>query len=263
MERVVRTWLGAHERTQSSSRQYRIIYPLEYLPVKGQVHMKVIDNFLGDIEKALSATILKISIRDMWKGKHPLGACEDLDEYLRDVVTRTFYYGYYHAFEEFRKTYPEKHDGKPPYVIPFVRRRWAKGAAISDAQHSEASGRMDVYRQWLLDNIFHCNEQETFVILPISDVQPNYRDELSPSPEDQSALDQLFLSPILGAPGISVPIGEVPYTSKISESEEHLPVLANLVGAPGHELELFDAIGKVLAVSGRPSSVLTGSRMFP
>ena len=263
LERVVRTWLGAHGHTQSSPRQYRIIYPLDYLPRKGHEHLKIIDNFLMDMEDALSATIVKISIRDTWKVKHPEGACEDLDEYLHDVVTRTFYYGYYHAFEEFRKTYPEKHDGKPPYVIPFVQRRWDKGAAVSDAQHADASMRMEVYKQWLLDNIFHCDEQETFVILPISDVQPNYRDEFSPSPEDQSALDQLFLSPILGAPDISVPIGEVSYTSRISQREERLPVLANIVGAPGHDLHLFYAIRAVLAFSGRPDSVLTGSRMFP
>ena len=225
--------------------------------------MKIIDDFLNDMEKSLSAKIVKVSIKDMWKGKHPQGVCYDLDEYLHDVVTRTFYYGYYHAFEEFRKRYPEKHDGKPPYVVPFVHRRWAKGAAVSDAQHGDASRRMDVYRQWLLDNVFHCDEQETFIILPISDVQPNYRDELSPSPEDQSALDQLFLSPILGAPDISVPIGEVPYISKISERQEYLPVLANLVGAPGHDLDLFHAIRKVFTFSGRPNSVLTGSRMFP
>lgn len=225
--------------------------------------MKIIEYFFDDMERVVDANIVKVSFRKLWRETHPQGTPANLDEYLKDVIARTFYYGYYHAFDEFRKSYSESHDGQPPYVIPFVHRRWAKGAAVSDAEHEDASKRIEVYRQWVLDNVLHADdEQETLIVLPISNVEPNYRDELSPSPEEQSALDQLFLSPILGAPDISVPIGEVPFMSKITQREEFLPVLLNVVGAPGKDIGLLHAIQEVLKSSERPMSVLTGKRMF-
>ena len=78
-----------------------------------------------------------------------------------------------------------------------------------------------MYRDWLLRTIFHQGDspdakKQVLVVLPISNVAPNYRDVVSRSPEDQSALDELFLPPILGAPDIAVPIGEVPYESRIT-----------------------------------------------
>lgn len=262
LKHVAQSWLNTRVPNQFRTRQYSIIYPLDYLPVDNQQQMTLIDEFVSDMEKALSAETLRVSIRDIWKIRHPPEACESLDEYLEDVVTGTFYHAYYHAFGEFRQRYGEQHDQQPPYVIPFVRRRWAKGAAVSESQHLDATSRMEVYRQWLLDNIFYANGKETLIILPIANVAPNYRDEASPSPDNQSAFDQLFLSPILGAPDISIPIGEVSYHSKITEREEFLPVLVNVVGAPGTDLSLLEAVEKVMKFSKRPLSVRTGKRMF-
>jgi hypothetical protein len=92
--------------------------------------------------------------------------------------------------------------------------------------------RLEVYKDWLLETLFLRRGKEGLIILPTSNVEPNYRDELSPSPEEQSALDQLFVSPILKSPDAMVPIGEVRYQSRISNRTELLPVLVNVVGAP-------------------------------
>lgn len=75
------------------------------------------------------------------------------------------------------------------------------------------------------------SETETLVVLPIANAVPNYRDELSQSPRWQSALDRLFLPPILGAPDITIPIGEVPYTSRITKGTEYLPFVIDIMGA--------------------------------
>lgn len=267
LSRAVRILLDVPERAESSVPDqpsygpYSIIYPLEYLPVDNEQQMKLIDNFVGDMETALAATVRRVSIKELWRTNHPSGTCEDLDEYLHEVVTRTFYYAYYHSFSSFRQSYQEMNDGRPPYVIPFVRRRWEKGAAVEESEHKEAENRMEVYSKWLLDNIVHVDGKEALIVLPVATVAPNYRDEPSPSPVNQSALDQLFLSPILRAPDISIPIGEVSYHSKITNEKEYLPVLVNVVGAPGTDLGLLDAIKKVMEDSRRPVCVSTGKRL--
>lgn len=229
--------------------------------------MALIDSFLIDAAAHLSATIRKISIREAWRSSHPDGTIDDVDEYLKDVVAQTYYYAFYHSTDDFREKYAAAHNGKTPYVIPFVQRRWAKGAAVTAEQHQEAEGRLKVYKEWLMQTLFHQGSQqerakEVLILLPISNVAPNYRDTLSPSPEEQSALDELFLSPILGAPDIVVPIGDVPYESRITGQTEHLPVVANLVAAPGKDWELMAAVERIMALSGRPTVVKTGKRMF-
>lgn len=89
-----------------------------------------------------------------------------------------------------------------------------------------------------------------------------YHDEKGESLENQSACDELFLSPILGAPDVVAPIGETPYHSKITKNIEYLPMVVNLVAAPGRDHELLGAVEAILESSKRPKKVCTGSMMF-
>jgi hypothetical protein len=85
--------------------------------------MRLIDEFVNDMKVHLSATVTKFSIRDAWKVNHPDGTPEDVDVYVKDVITRTFYYSFYHSTDDFCKGYMDAHNGRPPYVIPFIQRR--------------------------------------------------------------------------------------------------------------------------------------------
>ncbi|KAF5600679.1 amidase signature domain-containing protein [Fusarium pseudoanthophilum] len=260
IRRIARTWIVAPSLVKK--RPYRLIYPLDYLPTENLEQMKIIDSFIRDIETHLPATIIPLSIRSSWLQSHPPGTPTDVEEYLKDVIRATFYHQFYQSTENFRQLYPERHDGQQPYVIPFVQRRWALGASVSDAEHEEATRRLLVYKKWLQDQLFGGEKFETLVILPVAEVKPAYRDEKIESPENQSACDELFLSPILGSPDVVIPIGETTYHSKISKKIEYLPVVANLVAAPGRDHELLDAVEVILERSKRPKVVSTGSRIF-
>jgi len=96
---------------------YEIIYLVDYLPVTNQERIAVIDSFLGDAATHLPTTIKKTSIREMWKSSHPDGTPNEIDEYLADLVARTFYYGFYHSSDTFRSEYAKANDGAIPYVI--------------------------------------------------------------------------------------------------------------------------------------------------
>ncbi|CZR43687.1 uncharacterized protein FPRO_07396 [Fusarium proliferatum ET1] len=224
--------------------------------------MKIIDSFIQDIETHLPATIIPLSIRSSWHQLHPPEASDDVEQYLNGVIRRTFYHQFYYSTARFRKLYAEGHDGQQPYVIPFVRRRWTLGASVSGAEHEEATRPLLVYRKWLHNQFFGDENFETFVILPVAEVKPVYRDEKAESPETQSACDQLFLPPILGSPDVVVPIGETRYYSKISNKIEYLPVVANIVAAPGRDHEFLESVDAILERSGRSNVVSAGSRIF-
>lgn len=262
---VLQSWISQPDTPEKHAvKAYEIIYPLDYLPVANQDQMGLFDAFVEDAEVHLSASVTKLSIRDAWKANHPNDTPANVDEYLEGVITKTYYYAFYHSSDEFRKKYSETHDGRPPFVIPFVHRRWARGAAVTPDENEEATRRLGVYKDWLLELLFGGSrkDKEVLVILPVSNATPNYRDVVSASPEEQSALDELFLQPILGTPDVVVPIGDVPYVSRITERVEYLPVVVNVVGVPGRDWELLGAVEKVLENSVRPSTVVTGSRIF-
>lgn len=153
--------------------------------------------------------------------------------------------------------------GHKSYVIPFVKQRWASGAAVSEEQHTEAMRKLEVYRSWLMETLFEADDdKKRLLVLPISSVEPHYRDEKTESRTYQTATDELYLSPILGAPDIAVPVGEIPYQSRITGRQELLPVAINVVGAPGMDYWLLDSIKTVLRQSERLSEFLAGKRTF-
>jgi hypothetical protein len=167
--------------TEAKGPCYEIVYLADYLPVENKQQMTLVLEFLIDAMARLPATTRKLSIRETWRSTHPEGTPDNIDEYLRDVITRTFYYAFYHSSDKFREQYAKRHGGRTPYVIPFVQRRWAKGAAVTAAQHDEAEYKLAVYREWLMRTIFYRGipqerQKQVFVILPISNVAPNYRD---------------------------------------------------------------------------------------
>ncbi|KAI1327018.1 amidase signature enzyme [Xylariaceae sp. FL0255] len=245
--RVLQSWIPAAEQSSHIGRSsYEI--------------MELIGDFIKDMLKHLSATLTRLSIRKTWSSTHPLGLPERVDEYLKDVITKTYYYAFYHLTDTFRKVYASSHNGKTPYVIPFVRRRWEKGAAVTATQHADATKKLDIYREWLMNTLFPSLKR--LVVLPVAEVAPNYRDVVSPSPDEQCVLDELFLAPVLGSPDIVVPIGDIPYKSRVTQKTEYLPVVINVVGAPGADFQLLEAVNHVMKLSGRPISVSTGSRMF-
>ncbi|OIW32128.1 amidase signature enzyme [Coniochaeta ligniaria NRRL 30616] len=259
---VARSWIPAGPVARATDQLYEVIYLNDYLPVDNPAQMKLIDGFVDDMRIHLGAVVTKLSIRQAWKDRHPAGLPESIDDYLKDVITQTYYHVFYDSTVDFRED-AEDHGGTPPYVIPFVQRRWDKGAAVTRAQYEEATTKMSVYEDWLLDTLFLGRRTQALVILPVGNATPNYRDTPSPSPEDQSALDELFLQPILGSPDVVVPIGDVPYISRITHKVEYLPVVANVVGAPGTDFQLLQAVENVLKLAKRPTSVATGPRMFP
>ena len=266
IKHVLEAWVPNTTPTGAAGpekQQFEIIYPVDYFPVANEDQQDLIEKFVDDVRCFLGATVTKLSIRESWKTSHPPDTPDNIDTFLNDVVTRTYYYQFYHSSDTFRQTYAKAYDGRPPYVIPFVRRRWARGSSVSSDDHREATARMNIYKVWLHDLLFSSRKSTALVVLPISTIEPNYRDTTSPSPEEQSALDELFLPPILGAPDIAVPIGEVTYDSRISNQEEYLPVVVDVVGAPGSDLRLLGAVETVMMRSKRPTIVETGARMFP
>lgn len=78
-----------------------------------------------------------------------------------------------------------------------------------------------------------CN---TIFVLPIKDMSPRYRDELPTKHFNPVGVPNLFLAPILKAPELTLPIGEVEYESRVSGIVGKLPIAVSLMGSHGKQV---------------------------
>ncbi|OAR02180.1 hypothetical protein LLEC1_06508, partial [Akanthomyces lecanii] len=150
-----------------------------------------------------------------------------------------FYHDQYHSLEGFRNDYARKY-GRPAFVHRALHWQWEVGKAISKDERDECWRRSEVYRHWMLDKILKAGSQDTVVMmpLPIEAGQPNYRDAPPPPYSLLSGYAALHMSPMLGAPEVTAPVGDIPYMSTVTDREEALPVSVSLIGAPGTDLLL-------------------------
>lgn len=225
--------------------------------------MRLVDTFVADLAKALRAEIRKVSIASLWKESRPAEAgTQNVEDYLQGTYVNANFYDYYHhSTNEFRDTYQARYH-KRPYVGSFITWKWELGKSVSLAERNVGMRRLEIYKNWFLDSFLRQVSDEALSMMPISNVVINYRD-VPPSPVTRPVgFDPLIVSPILGAPDIVVPIGEYEYESRITGLKQYLPVAINVVGLPGTDLGLIEAIRHGLVDSGRVTKVKTGSRMF-
>ncbi|KAK8912505.1 Amidase 1 [Metarhizium anisopliae] len=111
LERVITTWIPPPPiaPSKSQSRSYRLIYSEDYMSEANTDQMKIIDAFIKDAEDMLPATVTQFSIRNSWKQSHPPDTCDDIEEYLDDVIRKNYYHESYHSTDDFRKLYSGKH----------------------------------------------------------------------------------------------------------------------------------------------------------
>lgn len=265
LKRVISTWRNQESSlTRTASHKAPlIVYPLDYFPLENTLQMQLIDAFLADLADVLGAHIRKFSIASLWEETRPdVAGGQSVQDYLGDTYVNTNFHDYYYnSTSEFRTTYEERYR-KRPYVIPFIKWKLGLGKSVTQAQRDEGMHRLEVYKHWFLHFAMKQDENEAFLIMPISNVDVNYRD-VHPAPVARpTGFDPLILSPILGAPDVVIPIGEYGYDSRVSGRKEFLPVSVDVVGLPGSDLHLIDIIQNCLETSKRPTVVRTGSRMF-
>ena len=258
----------------------RLVVPSDYMRlVTNSQQLKIIESFVNDLEKTMNVKQTRLSFEDIWTRSPPLEAGgASLSTYTKSVrlchcdhvmysqltplqaCLNSFFHDDYHNLSTFRSAYYTKYNRKP-YVSPPVQFQWDLASKITIAERNEAIHRLAVFKDWFTKHISEPTTHRTIVVLPIENMSPRYRDEARTHfvPE---GVPNLFLSPILGAPEVVVPIAEVTYKSRVSGCDEWLPVAVSLMGVKGSDIELLELVAKCLEGSGRPTAVRTGKRMF-
>lgn len=132
---------------------------------------------------------------------------------------------------------------------------------ISQVDHDEGMKRLDVFKRWFLETVMEQGRKNTIVVIPIEDMAPRYRDRATTN-FNPVGVPMLFLSPIIGGPELTIPIGTVSFESEVTKRTEHMPVAVSLLTEPNADLLLIDWATKMLQGSGRPTEVSVGQHLF-
>ncbi|KXJ88907.1 amidase signature domain-containing protein [Microdochium bolleyi] len=266
-----KAWYG---RGNASLRSYpefpkKLIYPIDtpgintteypspgFFPTPNADAQALYDSFTAGLEALLGAnrTVYDFytAYRDAHDGLYPpdqLGAVWSM---------MTSYEQYRNVFSVLSDDWSAAHGGDMPYFDPPVRLNRDYGRNTSAATFAEGVANKTVFKTWLETEVLvpehdsaHCSS--ALLVHPIWPGMPSYRDNYpSGSPEEVGIYfgwNQYGISQLGGVPEVVVPIGQVRYDSRVSETEKWLPVAVSINAAEGCDFVLYDLVS-VLAERG-------------
>ncbi|KAJ9636630.1 hypothetical protein H2204_005230 [Knufia peltigerae] len=227
---------------------------------------KRIESVVQGLEARLNCERIAFNINELWRATPPLGQPRSLDEavgYVYSAITTAS--AYHGGLDKFIRDHVDAHDGAPPGMSQVVGRRLEHGRSLPPQKLAEALEAMQAFREWTDTTLFGSYDQDatTLLVFPQSCGRPDYRHEV---PDRTELFNDSFsiysFGYLVGCPDYTIPVAEVPYHSAVTDRLEHLPVSISLVGRPGSDLELFDAL-RQLHRAGIVRDVAAGPRLYP
>ncbi|KPM45590.1 hypothetical protein AK830_g921 [Neonectria ditissima] len=228
----------------------------------------VFDDFVSRLEETIQIKSTRMNLNYDWQRVNSTGKNESIIEYIgkQQTMKAIKAFDLRKNTKQFREDY-QKAFGKEPYVNPTIRVRWAEADNSTAHEQKDALDRKRIFKDWFLDSILSVkapDELTAVTLVPISDAEPEYRDDYPEGPwMGGSGFHQNFLSSLTGCPEVVIPIGQIPYQSRVTKRTEFLPVVVAMLGPPGTDVALTKFAADLLHKAGLPTSVKTGRVAFP
>jgi len=268
------------------SLRYKLLYPVRSKDAKPEDYPKwfpnpsqstnqpeadaIFEAVVKKLESHLNVTRQTFNIDDLWRETHPDSMDSNLVKATGTIYQKLVYHSMAHnIINPFVEQHRTKR-GRAPYLEPILKRRVEYGAQIPETDISKALKDFETFKIWLLNTLFSTSHPSEIPILifPQSWGIPCYRDESQATPKEIKSGDIFWegfsvysISYVSGCPDITVPVGEVKYRSRITETEEWLPVSLSVLSRPGNDGVLMGLL-RELEEGGVLRSVRTGSRAF-
>ncbi|THZ54669.1 amidase signature enzyme, partial [Aureobasidium pullulans] len=249
----------------SSQYPKRILYPTDFFPQADDTQQAICEAFISQVEDFLGVKRTPISFRDEWEKNPPKEAgSKSLLDFLEMSAVWPMYYDTYHTFDDFRNDYKEKF-GKEAYAGPYMRRRWSIAVPFTEENREQGVAEMKIFRTWFEKQIMGQDNEtltDAIAIMPFGAAVPKYRDDPNKLPSIVGSFSPFYLPAVLQTPQLIIPVGQVPYDSRISGLKEYMPIVSSLMGARGSDLMLINLAEAVLNNAKWPTEVMTGREAF-
>lgn len=225
------------------------------------------ENVIEQLEKHLRCSRTVFNFEDLWRDTHPEGQSEDLDKATGHIYSiLTTFSVVREQIDPFIDMYQDRNNGKIPFIDPIVKARLDFGRKLRPTQAVDATQSADMFSKWVKEVLFETADIKTelpLLIFPQSWGRPEYRDTPKPGEDflSFSTFSTYSLSYLSGCPDCTMPVGEVPYFSRVTKREEYLPISLSILSPPGTDRTLL-ALLTELEAEGILKEVVTGPRSY-
>ena len=260
--------------------KYRLLYPIRAKNTKPQDSRRWFPHpgepgHAADVEGLFEKTVQKMesylkctrspfNIDDLWRQTRPIGQDESLDEATGSIYTIiTTHSCVRETVDPFIADFKTANNGRLPFIDPVVKARQDRGRSTTKLQYETAIESAKVFSQWIRGTLFAKTADDEFPLLvfPQSWGSPAYRDEPDNGPLFFSSFSIYSLSYLSGCPDCTVPVGEVPCQSRVTEAEMFLPISLSVLSPPGTDFQLAALLSE-LEDRGIFRPVNAGTRMY-
>ena len=245
--------------------------PRKHAPRSPMPAEMILENFVQELERYLQCRRQEVCMHDLWKGTHPSGISSDLVNATNDIYQNLVYSGLANnVVGPFLKDYRVVNGGRMPFIEPIIKERLDYGARVSAADRKKSEAARQAFATWVNSTLLPNpsgsvgDDEMPILIYPQSQGRPQYRDEVSQHQDGEifwSGFSPFSISYCSGCPDFTLPVGEVSFRSRITVTEEYLPVAISLLGPRGSDSELLSLITE-LEKEGVLRPVQCGTRMF-
>ena len=217
-----------------------------------------------EMESYLHCTRSPFNLQDLWHQTRPPGQDESLDKATGGIYTvLTTYSCVRGTVDPFINDFKAANNGRKPFIDSIVQARHDHGRSITTSQYETAVESARIFSQWVKNTIFakSADNEIPLLIFPQSWGSPAYRDDPDKGPLFFSSFSIYSLSYLSGCPDCTVPIGEVPCKSRVTDAEMFLPISLSVLSPPGTDAQLMALLSE-LEDNGVLRPVKAGRRMY-
>ncbi|KAL9100822.1 MAG: hypothetical protein Q9163_003852 [Psora crenata] len=158
----------------------RILYPSDFFPHSNAKQQAMVDDYVNVLESYLGVKRTTFSFVELWSQCPPVEAGgKPLKVFLSKSGYYPFFYDGYHEYDQFRDDYRQVF-GKEPYVSPYMRFRWDKGAKVTEKERDIGLAELKVFRDWVMESVMKPDPttgSDAVLIMPSGNSGPKYRDD--------------------------------------------------------------------------------------
>ena len=236
---------------------------------------RLFEHVIRALEEYLGCQRQPICLEQLWHQTHPEGEPDDLtratQKIYQDIVYGTLYSD---VIKPFVTEYRTKNSGRTPFIEPITKARLDYGSKVSQVDLEASLSASDSYGSWVRDVLFGPSPSSSssadtqcevpLLVYPQSWGVPQYRDadkRLKDKSLFWNGFSAYSISYCSGCPDITVPIGQVKFQSKVTETEEWLPVSMSFLTRPGSDAVLLSLLRR-MEHDGLLKPVQTGKATF-
>ncbi|KAF2493173.1 amidase signature enzyme [Lophium mytilinum] len=229
----------------------------------------IFESTISTLESAFSVTRQTFSLDAFWASTHPADLPADLVE-ATGLIYQHIVYPSIHTniVQPLREAYAAKNSGRAPFIEPILAARLEYGAKVTSAETAAAEKALKSFGDWVNNFLLAPSEDEDpdtipILVFPQAWGTPAYRDQVNPRTDTLfwTGFSLYGISYCSGCVDVTVPVGEIGFHSKISQTKEKLPVALSVLAKKGMDGVVTELL-KILEQEGALKGVEVGRTLY-